>query len=113
MKASRNIPSSVADMRRSARDIILRPVITEKSMAENAYNKYTFYVDLKANKVEIRNAIQEIFEVTVTNVTTTRVPSKTRRRGRIIGHTPERKKAVVTLKQGDRIEVAGAPLFES
>ncbi|NMA27521.1 MAG: 50S ribosomal protein L23 [Burkholderiales bacterium] len=82
-------------------------------MAENAYNKYTFYVDLKANKIEIRNAIQEIFEVTVTNVTTTRVPSKTRRRGRIIGRTPERKKAVVTLKQGDRIEVAGAPLFES
>lgn len=112
MKAARNVPSSVADLRHTARDIILRPVITEKSMEQNAFNKYTFYVDPKANKVEIRNAIQEIFSVTVTNVTTTRVPGKMRRRGRIVGHTPERKKAVVTLKEGDRIEVAGAPLFE-
>ena len=112
MKAARNIPSSVADLRRSARDIIVRPVITEKGMDQSVFNKYTFYVDLKANKVEIRNAIQEIFGVTVTKVTTTRVPGKMRRRGRIIGHTPERKKAVVTLKEGDRIEVAGAPLFE-
>lgn len=110
--AARNIPSSVADLRRTARDIILRPVITEKSMEQFGYNKYTFYVDPRANKVQIRNAIQEIFEVTVTKVTTVTVNGKKRRRGRIVGHTPDRKKAVVTLKQGDKIEVAGAPLFE-
>ena len=110
--AARNVPSSVADLRRTARDIILRPVITEKSMEQYAYNKYTFYVDPRANKVQIRNAIQEIFDVTVTKVTTTTVNGKMRRRGRIVGFTANRKKAVVTLKEGDKIEVAGAPLFE-
>ena len=95
------------------RQIIRRPVVTEKSMRTSEEKRtYTFEVDPSANKVEIRNAIQEIFGVTVTKVTTTRVPGKLRRRGRIVGRTPERKKAVVTLKDGDRIEVAGAPLFE-
>lgn len=106
------ILSSVADLRRDARDIIVRPVVTEKSMEQNAFNKYTFIVDLKANKVEIRNAIEEIFNVTVTSVNTVRAMGKSRRRGRIVGKRPDFKKAYVTLKEGDVIEVAGAPLFE-
>lgn len=113
MAAQQKVPNSVADLRRaSARDIIKRPVITEKSMERSVDNKYTFYVDPGANKIQIRNAIQEIFEVTVTKVATVTVPGKKRRRGRIVGKTPDRKKAVVTLKAGDKIEIEGAPLFE-
>lgn len=110
---TRRRPSSVSDLRRSARDIIRRPIITEKSIDCAGDNKYTFEVDPRANKLEIRDAIQEIFEVTVTKVTTARIPRRKRRRGRRVGYTPARKKAVVTLKQGDRIEIDGAPLFEA
>ncbi len=108
----RKMPSSVSYMNRTAGDIILRPVITEKSMEQHVYNKYTFYVDLKANKVEIRNAVEELFKVHVTNVTTVRVMGKTRRRGRVYGKCPDFKKAYVTIKEGEKIEIAGAPLYE-
>lgn len=107
------VPSSVADLRGlSARDVLKRPVITEKSMELSAFNKYTFYVATKANKIQIREAVEEIFGVKVTGVTTTKVRGKVRRRGRVYGQAPDRKKAVVTLREGDKIEVAGAPLFE-
>jgi large subunit ribosomal protein L23 len=105
----------VADLRHSARDIIIRPIITEKSVEQAALNKYTFEVARDANKIEIRNAIQEIFGVHVTRVCTLRVAPKSRkdrRRPRVQGYTREWKKAIVTLKEGDRIEVAGSPLFE-
>ncbi|MEW6662814.1 MAG: 50S ribosomal protein L23 [Bacillota bacterium] len=89
-----------------AHEIIVRPVVSEKSIGQmQDTNKYTFIVDNKANKVEIKKAVEELFKVTVLNVNTLKVPGKKRRQGRFQGLTPERKKAVVTLKDGDKIQV--------
>ena len=90
----------------AARDIILRPVVTEKSTTDlMPQNKYTFEVHRDANKVQIRQAVEEIFKVKVVAVNTMRIPGKLRRMGRFVGRRPERKKAVVTLRQGDSIEI--------
>lgn len=89
----------------NARDVIKRPVISEKSYDLLAENKYTFYVNPDANKIEIKKAIEEIFNVTVLNVNTMNVKGKTKRMGRAVGKTPDRKKAIVSLKEGDKIEV--------
>lgn len=86
------------------RDIIKRPVITEHSTALMAENKYTFEVDPRANKYQIKQAIEEIFGVTVVKVNTMRLKGKVRRMGMTEGRQPERKRAIVTLKPGDRIE---------
>lgn len=90
-----------------ARDIIIRPVITEESTARMADRKYTFEVHPHANKTQIRRAIEEIFKVNVTKVNTIQVPGKFRRMGRHAGYKSDRKKAVVTLAEGQNI-----PLFE-
>ncbi len=90
---------------RNLRDVLIRPVVTEKATGLMADNKYTFYVDKRANKVEIKQAVEELFKVTVLEVNTMRVHGKKRRQGRFEGVTPERKKAVVTLKPGDKITV--------
>lgn len=98
---------------RTARDIILRPIITEKSVTLSAENKYTFAVDPKANKLEIRGAIESIFKVKVLKVNTLNVKGKPTRWGRRYkGHKSDWKKAVVTLKEGDKIEIAGVNYFE-
>lgn len=89
---------------RTARDIIVKPIITEKSMDNTAMNKYTFKVAPGVNKIEIRKAVEEIFNVNVTNVNTVSVKGKKRRRGRYVGTTSPWKKAVVTLKEGQKIE---------
>ncbi|MGE5396468.1 MAG: 50S ribosomal protein L23 [Chitinophagales bacterium] len=94
-------------MTKEARDIIIKPVITEKTMNLLADNKYTFLVDKKANKVEIRKAIEEIFNVKVEKVSTMNIRGKKRRMGRFEGRKPDRKKAIVALKSGHKI-----PLFE-
>ncbi len=102
--------------RRSSRDIILKPIITEKSMENAQLNKYTFEVDRDSNKREIRKAIEDIFKVTVTKITTSNLKGKRRirmdKRGRHVGYSNDWKKAVVTLKEGDRIELAGFNPFE-
>ncbi len=90
---------------RNPHDVIIKPVISERSMDLMQDNKYTFIVHNKANKVEIAKAIEKIFNVTVESVNTLKVKGKTRRMGRYVGKTPERKKAIVKLKEGDRIEV--------
>lgn len=82
---------------KNARDIIKRPVITERSTDMMEENKFVFEVDLKANKTEIKAALEEIFGVTVAKVNTLRVPSKQKRVGRHVGRTSEWKKAIVTL----------------
>ncbi|GIM46121.1 50S ribosomal protein L23 [Collibacillus ludicampi] len=82
---------------KNPRDIIKRPVITERSTDLMEQNKYAFEVDLKANKTEIKQAIEEIFGVKVAKVNTMRVPSKQKRVGRFVGRTSEWKKAIVTL----------------
>jgi large subunit ribosomal protein L23 len=82
---------------KNARDIIKRPVITERTTDLMEENKFAFEVSLKANKTEIKAAIEEIFGVKVEKVNTLRVPSKQKRVGRHIGRTSEWKKAIVTL----------------
>ena len=78
-------------------DIILKPIITEASMAGLAERKYTFKVAKTANKVEIKNAIEEIFKVKVESVNTINMKSKPKRLGVHLGKTSEWKKAIVTL----------------
>ena len=86
--------------------IIIRPLVSEKTMGGAAQNKYTFQVDLSANKIEIGQAIHQIFNVTVEKVNTLRVRGKLRRLGRFPeGRKPSWKKAIVTLKSGDRIQI--------
>jgi large subunit ribosomal protein L23 len=88
-----------------ARDVVIRPVISEKSYALIGQNKYTFRVHPDAHKTQIRAAIEEIFNVTVTEVRTMAVRSKPKRRGLTSGRTRSWKKAVVELAPGDRIEL--------
>ena len=89
----------------SPQDIVLNPVITEKTlrMAERT-NAYTFRVRPNANKVQVRDAIERLFNVTVVSVRTQNYIGKFRRVGRYVGTTPNWKKAVVKVKEGDTIE---------
>lgn len=97
---------------KTARNILKKPIITEKSMEGAALNKYTFKVDKETNKIEIRKAVEKVFNVKVTKVNTVTVRGKTRRRGKYEGKTPDWKKAVVTLKEGDKIEIGGVNYYE-
>ncbi len=85
-----------------AQDIIIRPIITEKSMLGAAEKKYTFEVAKKANKIEIAKAVEEIFGVKVAKVNTLNVRGKLRRQGRNQGYTRSWKKAYVTLTQDSK-----------
>lgn len=82
---------------KNPRDIIKRPVITERTSEMMAEKKYVFEVELRANKTEIKQAIESIFKVKVTNVNTLRMPAKPKRYGRYSGYTSEWKKAIVSL----------------
>jgi len=86
-------------------EIIKAPVITEKSENERANGKYTFRVDPKANKLEIKEAIEKIFKVNVTSIRTLNVKPKKRRVGRYYGLTNRTKKAIVTLQEGQTIDL--------
>jgi large subunit ribosomal protein L23 len=88
-----------------ARQVIVEPVISEKSYAFMAEGKYTFRVNDRAHKTQIRHAVEEIFGVSVVEVRTSRVRSKPKRRGQHSGRTRGWKKAVVELAQGERIEL--------
>ncbi len=86
-------------------DVIKKPIVTEKSsFAQQQANQYCFAVDRKATKFDVRDAIQKIFKVNVEKVRTVSMPGKFKRVGRNLGKTSPWKKAVVTLKEGDRIE---------
>jgi large subunit ribosomal protein L23 len=87
------------------RSIIQEPVITEKATILREGNKYAFRVDSKANKIQIRQAVEEIFSVKVETVRTVKVPSKPKRQGLYQGRRAGWKKAYVTLKAGDSIEI--------
>ena len=89
-------------MSRLAQDIILRPIITENSMDGIADRKYTFEVAKDANKVEIKKAVEELFDVKVAKVNTINVDGKLRRYGRFEGFTASRKKAIVTLTEDSK-----------
>ena len=86
------------------RDVIIRPVISEKSYAMIEHNRYTFEVAKTASKPQIAQAVTDIFGVTVTSVNTMNVTGKPRRVRAAKGKTRDWKKAVVTLKEGDSIE---------
>ncbi len=94
-------------MNESYYDIIRRPLITEKATYLLEDNKYCFEVDRRANKAQIRRAVEEIFKVRVVKVHTLSVPSKPRRLGRHVGRTSAWKKAIVTLAPGEKL-----PFFE-
>ncbi len=83
-------------------DIILKPVITERSMEEVQNRKYTFKVAVDANKTQVRRAVEEIFDVEVEKVNIMNVKGKVKRMGRYVGTTAASKKAVVTLTKGSK-----------
>ena len=101
-----------------SRPVVLRPVVTEKSVAHTAESQYAFEVDMRASKHHIKSAIEEIFKVKVLRVNTVTMHGKRKRdlRRRTMRPTvqhPDRKKAIVTLRQGDKIELGGVNYFES
>ncbi|MBS4535556.1 50S ribosomal protein L23 [Clostridium sp. D2Q-14] len=93
---------------RNPHDIIRKPIITEQSMNDMAEGKYTFVVDKKANKTEIKTAIEKVFDVKVSKVNTMNFTGKLKRMGRNIGRRPSWKKAVVTLTEDSK----GIEFFE-
>lgn len=90
---------------KSAREIIIKPIVSEKSYSQIEKGKYTFAVHPDAEKVEIGRAVEELFNVTVTKVNTMIMKGKPRRRGYTRGKTSNWKKAIVTLKEGQKIEI--------
>jgi len=93
-------------MNREPRDIVRRARITEKATAlREKQNGYLFEVARDANKIEVKKAVEAIFNVKVTSVRTLRVHGKPKKVGRHAGHRPDWKKAVVTLKKGETIEL--------
>src|SRR5687768_13123519 len=96
-----------------SRSIILEPVVSEKSYALMADGKYTFRVDERAHKTQIARAVEDVFEVKVAAVRTSKVRAKPKRRGLHQGTTRSWKKAIVELAPGDRIELfEGAAVAE-
>ena len=94
---------------KSAYDVIKKPVLTEKSYADMAQKKFTFEVDVHANKTEIKQALETVFEgVKVDTVNTMRTIGKIKRQGRFSGRTAEVKKAIITLKKDSK----PIPFFE-
>lgn len=89
---------------RDAREVLKKPVISEKSVGLTEENKYTFWVNPAANKIEIKAAVEKMFKVSVVDVRTLTVKGKKKRVGKFAGRTSDRKKAIATLKAGDRIE---------
>jgi large subunit ribosomal protein L23 len=92
------------------RDILIRPVISEKSYGLLDENKYTFIVHPDANKTQIKIAVQQVFNVTVLDVNTLNRPGKRKRTRTGYGQRKATKRAVVSLAAGDRIEIFGGPV---
>ena len=86
-------------------EVLVRPLITEKGTAFQESGKYLFEVNINANKVQVKEAVERAFDVTVINVNMIRLPGKTKRSGIREFKTPVQKKAVVTLKVGDQIQL--------
>ena len=92
------------------RDILLRPVISEKSLGLTDEGKYTFIVAPDAHKIQIRQAVEATFNVKVTSVNTINRPGKRRRTRSGWGKRPDTKRAIVSLAAGDRIDSFGGPV---
>jgi large subunit ribosomal protein L23 len=90
---------------KEAHQVIRRPLVTEKSTQQKENNnQYAFEVDSKANKIEIQSAVERLFKVKVSQVRTCNVLGKVKRLGRKYGKRADWKKAIITLKEGDRID---------
>lgn len=89
-------------MKMTNHDIIRRPIVTEKSMASMSEKKYTFVVDIHANKVMIKRAVEDVFGVKVEDVKTARFLGKTKRVGVHVGKRPDYKKAIVKLAESSK-----------
>jgi large subunit ribosomal protein L23 len=87
--------------------VIIRPVISEKTVALSEAGKYTFRVDDRAHKTQIRQAIESLFDVKVLEVRTASVKAKPKRRGTTAGHRRHWKKAIVQVREGDTIPIFG------
>jgi large subunit ribosomal protein L23 len=90
---------------KTPRDVIIRPVVSEKSYGGLEQNTYTFLVDPRSNKTEIKEAIQKIWNVRVTSVNTLNRKGKVKRRRFTQGKRADQKRAIVTLAEGDSIEI--------
>lgn len=93
-------------------DVLIKPVLSEKvNRLSEKYNRYTFVVNRKANKLEIKKAVEQFYGITVESVNTINVPSKVKQRntkaGLLTGRKPAKKKAVVTVAEGDTIDLYG------
>ena len=86
-------------------EVLIRPLFPEKNTMITAQGRYTFEVDRRANKPMVRQAVEQVFRVNVTAVNIMNVPGKTRRVGQSVGKTSPWKKAIVTLRPGQRIEI--------
>ena len=102
--------SVIGKVNRDPRDILLAPVVSEKSYGLLDENKYTFIVDPRANKTEIKIAIQQIFNVRVLTVNTLNREGKRKRTRTGYGKRKDTKRAIVKLADGDRIEAFGGPV---
>ncbi|MBC9728987.1 50S ribosomal protein L23 [Streptomyces sp. TRM68367] len=91
------------------RDVLVKPVVSEKSYALLDENKYTFVVDPRANKTQIKQAVETVFEVKVTGVNTINRQGKRKRTRTGFGQRASTKRAIVTLAEGDRIDIFGGP----
>lgn len=85
-------------------DVLQRPVLSEKAVAEIERGKYAFFVHPDASRTQVKDAVERVFRVTVTKVNIQKVQGKEKRMGRYVGRTAERKKALVTLAEGQRIQ---------
>ena len=85
--------------------ILIKPVVSEKSYNQITENRYTFRVHPDAHKTQVRQAVEELFDVKVTSVNIVQMPAKPKRRGMIRGTKSGWKKAIVELKAGDKIEI--------
>ena len=85
--------------------VLISPVVSEKSYGQIVENRYTFKVHKDAHKTQVRHAVEELFDVKVTRVNIVKMPAKPKRRGLIKGTRPGWKKAIVELKPGDKIDI--------
>ena len=88
-------------------EVLIKPVVSEKSYHQITENRYTFKVHKDAHKTQVRQAVEELFDVTVTSVNIVKMPAKPKRRGMIKGTRPGWKKAIVQVREGDTIEIFG------
>jgi large subunit ribosomal protein L23 len=105
MISRRFIVNNSVNSSRSSLQIVKYPIITDKATRLLENNQYSFVVDRYSDKIEIKEAIENLFEVKVIKINTCRLPRKKKRVGRYIGWKPQYKKAIVTLSEGDVINL--------